>query len=69
MKKIRQCPFCKSKQGFEIRYILGGYHDFKMSFSGRIISSEREGSDTIENYASCLQCNKLIPMERLDIRL
>lgn len=67
MKKIRKCPFCKSKTGFEIRYILGGYHDFKISFSGKIIASVREGSDTIERFASCLNCNKSIDVDRLDV--
>lgn len=69
MKKIRKCPFCKSKVGFEVRYVLGGSHDFKIGFNGKIISSHREGSDTLENYASCLNCNKIIPVDKLDIQI
>ena len=67
MRKKRQCPFCKSKKGFEIHIFLGGTHVKHMSFDGKVLFDEREGTDKIENFARCLDCKKLIDVELLDM--
>lgn len=63
--KIRQCPKCKSKKGFELRYSVGGHGCVTMTFKGKTIDSEREVFDTIDHYANCLNCGFSIDAERL----
>lgn len=53
-RKLRQCPHCKGKSGFEITTWLGGYEEKKVSFKGKVLDCERNGSDTTDNHASCL---------------
>lgn len=67
-RKVRQCPHCKSKKGFQIFVRLGGYLELRISFAGKVIESERNGSDDIEKYASCLECGKRIGTDILDIK-
>lgn len=68
-RKIRQCPHCKSKKGFSVSVILGGFQETKMSFQGKIIDVERHGSDDVDEYsAKCLDCKKSINTELLDIK-
>jgi hypothetical protein len=67
-RKVRQCPHCKSKKGFSISVVLGGYHDYTMSFSGKILDEKREGSDSMESYGACLECKKPIDVEFLDVQ-
>jgi len=66
-RKKRQCPFCKSKRGFEIQINLGGTHIKHMSFDGKVLFDEREGTDSIDKYARCLDCHRLIDVELLDM--
>ena len=65
--KKRKCPFCKGKKGFEIVIRLGGLETKHVDFTGKIIYTERVGSDTIEHYAHCLECKRLIDEELLDL--
>lgn len=66
-RKIRQCPHCKGKTGFKITVWLGGHEEYKVNFKGKTISQEREGTDTIEKFATCLDCGKNISTNKLDI--
>jgi len=66
-RKIRKCPFCKSKKGFEITFWLGGIDKIQSDFNGNILNREREGTDKLDLFASCLNCKKLIEVEKLDI--
>lgn len=63
--KKRQCPHCKSKEGFELRYSVGGHGYVKMNFKGKTLDAEREVFDTIDHYANCLNCGKSIETEYL----
>lgn len=63
--KMRQCPKCKSKKGFELRYSIGGYGSVEMNFKGLTINSEREQFDTLDHYANCLNCGFSIDTDRL----
>jgi Fe2+ or Zn2+ uptake regulation protein len=65
-QKHRQCPHCKGKQGFKVLVFLGGLSEITSSFRGKIIDVERNGSDTI-HHAVCIECDKLIDIEKLDI--
>lgn len=64
----RKCPHCGGKSGFSIVVLLKGHHDKVMSFSGKMLSEERVGTDDIEGQAICLDCEKLIEVNKLDIR-
>lgn len=66
--KIRQCPHCKSKKGFNIIVFLGGYEERVVSFNGNLIKTVREGTDRIDNYANCLACGKSIDSDKLDLK-
>jgi hypothetical protein len=66
-RKHRKCPFCKSKVGFSIEIILGGIQSNKVGFDGKLISSERSGTDNMDPYGYCLNCKKAIEIEKLDI--
>jgi hypothetical protein len=68
-RKHRQCPHCKSKKGFVYMVILGGYHQFEMTFNGKIITNERHGTDNVDKYAQCLSCKKLIDIDYLQTDL
>lgn len=63
--KKRQCPYCKSKKGFELKYSIGGCGMVKMNFKGKTLDAEREVFDTIDSYANCLECGKSIETEYL----
>lgn len=65
--KIRQCPKCKSKAGFELRYSIGGYGMVNMDFKGKTLDAEREQFDTMDTYANCVKCGYSIDVERLQI--
>lgn len=66
-RKHRQCPFCKSRKGFRVTVQLGGYQEMEMSFKGKLLNIEREGIDDIEPYAHCLNCQRLIATDNLDL--
>ncbi len=68
-RKHRKCPHCKSKSGFKIEVQLGGTMEFKVEFSGKIIDTQREGVDNMDDYAYCINCNKSIPAEKVDTNL
>ena len=63
--KIRKCPFCKSKKGFEIHISIGGYEIKHMSFKGKVLFQERSGADNISHYVTCLNCGKSIDSEKV----
>lgn len=67
MGKIKKCPHCNSTRGFKIMVWLGGHEEVEMTFYGREIKREREGTDTIEKYGECLNCGKSIPADKLPI--
>lgn len=64
--KYKKCPHCKGKTGFSITVYLGGTHDFKVKFNGKVIDEDRHGTDDVEHYASCLDCGKNIPRANLN---
>lgn len=64
-RKYRQCPHCKSKKGFSYNYVIGGFGTIAMDFKGKLISTERSGSDDLDKYTTCLSCNKDIEIDRL----
>lgn len=66
---IRQCPHCKSKIGFKITYILGGYHDILLNYKGKVIDEDRKGCDTLDSYAECMSCKRSIEVEKLDFNI
>lgn len=68
-RKIRQCPHCKGKEGFEVFIILGGYHTQKINFKGKIISEERTGTDDVERTVKCLSCGGQIDMDKVEYNL
>lgn len=68
-RKIRQCPHCKSNEGFEVTIYLGGHHTQKINFKGKIISEERVGTDDIERDVRCLSCGKLIDIDKVEYNL
>lgn len=63
--KYRVCPFCKSKAGFEIRTQIHGYYIDKVLFNGKVISTNKTVVNDVDKYASCLNCFKLMPIEKL----
>jgi len=67
-RKIRQCPHCKGRTGFRILVFLGGHEEVTMNFYGKTIQQDREGTDTVERYASCVDCGKTISADKLDLR-
>lgn len=67
-RKIRKCPHCKSKRGFQIYISLGGHEHKEMDFNGKLLKQDRDGTDDIDKYASCLDCNKLIDSKKLDLK-
>ncbi len=64
----RRCPHCKSTQGFSLTVYLGGTECKQVGFNGKVINVDRSGTDDIEKYASCLNCGKMIPTDKLDIK-
>jgi hypothetical protein len=64
--KLKKCPFCNGTQGFKITIWLGGHEDKTVSFSGKVIDIEREGTDDPEKFATCLTCDKQIPIDNLN---
>lgn len=66
--KYRKCPHCKSTKGFRIMVWLGGYEEVTVNFSGKELDRKREGGDKVENYATCLSCNRTIDTENLKIK-
>lgn len=66
IRKYRKCPHCGSKKGFQITVFLGGNMEYDVDFNGTILNSNRNGIDDIENYATCLECGRLIDSEKLD---
>lgn len=67
-KTHRKCPHCGGKTGFEVTVSLGGTEIKKVKFSGKVFEDERDGTDDIEKHGICLDCKKLIPIEKLDTR-
>lgn len=66
-KKLRRCPHCKSTKGFSILTELGGHQTTHVTFQGKIISIDRQGTDKISKYGLCLNCEKPIDAELLKI--
>lgn len=67
-KKINKCPYCKGITGFEVCYVLGGYHTMHLSFNGTLIWEDRCGTDDIERMVMCLDCKKHIDNELVRIK-
>ena len=65
-RKIRKCPKGGGKTGFEAMINLHGYHLKRVSFSGKLISEEREQQDSLEKTVSCLDCGKSIDLEKIN---
>lgn len=65
--KIRQCPKCKSKKGFELNYSIVGFGMMQMSFKGKTLDAERSQTDILDHYANCLNCGVSIETERLQV--
>ena len=63
----RKCPHCKSDSGFSITVRFGGYQETKKTFKGKTLKSIRRPTDTVEKWAECLDCKKLISADKLDI--
>ena len=68
-RKYRKCPHCDSKKGFEILIMLGGTQEEKRDFNGKILDCDRNGADDHPSDGSCLECGKLIPIEKLDCNI
>jgi len=66
-RKVRQCPYCKSKKGFHIFITLGGHESKEMNFKGKILKQNRSGTDDIDKHGNCLECGKSIDAELLDL--
>lgn len=64
-RKFRQCPHCKSKKGFELRYAICGSGMVQMNFKGQTLDADRHVSDRNEHYVECLNCHKNIEIERV----
>lgn len=67
-RKLRKCPHCGNRKGFNITTYLGGHIDIDLGFNGKLLREERVGCDTKENFASCLDCGKSIEVSKLDTR-
>jgi hypothetical protein len=65
MAYVRKCPWCGGKKGFQVAIALQGYQYESYTFGGKPIDTEREPVDTIEKYATCLDCGKTIPIEEV----
>ena len=68
MRLHRKCPHCGGQTGFEITVALGGTETKKVNFKGKVFEDERDGTDDVDKQGICLDCKKLIPIEKLDIR-
>jgi len=66
MNKFRQCPYCKSKKGFKIYYIIKGFGYEERNFKGVVREAERNGADDNDD-AECLNCGKALDIERLEL--
>ena len=66
MKKHRQCPFCKSKNGFNTTYQVKGYGEENRSFKGEVINTEKQEVHDHDPFAECLNCGKQIDIEKLE---
>ena len=63
----RRCPHCKSDSGFIVTVQLGGHGESVVTFKGDVLKHKRCGTDTTEKWAECLDCKKLISVDKLDI--
>ena len=66
--KVRKCPHCKSKKGFEVTIMLGGYQTYICDFNGKVIDTERVGADSVDKHVSCLDCKKTIRTENVNFK-
>ena len=62
-KKIRQCPSCKSKMGYRTWTNLGGWQEDTYTFSGKLIESDRQGTDNTEKWVECINCHAHFSIE------
>lgn len=67
MTALNKCPHCKSDKGFVVNFSLGGSHTYTMDFKGDIIDSELNRHDTMDMYAVCINCRRVIPTNKLRI--
>lgn len=65
MAKVNKCPHCKSKTGFRLTVELRGYQYEDITFSGKLITIDRQGTDDIDNQVECLDCGKSISINRV----
>lgn len=65
MTKHRQCPHCKSKQGFKMTYQIKGYGHEIRTFSGEVVEAEREVVDDLDRHVECIECGKHIDIEKV----
>ncbi len=66
-RKIRRCPHCKGKTGFAILIQLGGCQETLMNFRGGLIKTDRQATDSINHYVTCLDCKKTFETDNLDL--
>ncbi len=64
--KIKECPYCSGKKGFRVTVFLGGTEEKEVSFSGKVLSTERDGTDDVEKWAECLTCGKQLSIDNLN---
>ncbi len=66
--KIRKCPYCKSKKGYEYNYSITGHGSEKRDFEGNVMDAHRETFDDVDEYTIfCLNCNSKLDIKRLDL--
>lgn len=71
MKKTRlhrQCPYCKSKKGFRMEYMIKGYGHEIINFKGKVMDAERETVDYIDHAVICLSCDKHMDSDKVQIQ-
>jgi hypothetical protein len=65
MRYLRKCPHCKSNKGFEMSYVIKGSGHEIRDFKGNVIDAVRHSADDLDNYVTCLDCKKLIEIEKV----
>jgi hypothetical protein len=63
--KIRKCPHCKSKSGFEMQYSIHGTGSETRDFKGNVYKSSREIFDKTDNVVQCIDCKKYFDTDKV----
>lgn len=66
MRKLKKCPYCKSKTGFIAVYKRKGHMNELRTFSGELKDTEVYSADKLK-HTECAECGRTLDSRRIRI--